>query len=158
MALPTPPAPSTSAGLAAEPDGRVFAGGGDRLLEAVHGGAVIGVVAGALVLVEDDGVGGADAAHGVVGLVELGKHGFLVRNGDAQAADADGGRVVDEGGEVFARDADGHVDLVQLEVLEGGVVDERAQAVADRIGDDAVDLGGGVDLVVAVGVASSARS
>ena len=60
------------------------------------------------------------------------------------------GGVVDEPRQVLARHADRHVHLVQLAVPEGHVVDQRAEAVADRVGDHAVDLGVGVDLVVVV--------
>ena len=75
---------------------------------------------------------------------------FLVRDGDAESLDAPGRRVLDELGEVLARHAEGNVDLVELQVGEGGVVDQRAEAVAHRIGDHAVDLGLGVDLVVVI--------
>ena len=60
------------------------------------------------------------------------------------------GGVVDEPRQILARHAERHVDLVQLAVPKAGVVDQRAEAVADRIGDHAVDLRLGVDLVVVV--------
>ena len=86
----------------------------------------------------------------VVDLRELLDHLFLVRDGDAQAADAQRPGLVDEAAQVLARHAEGHIDLVQPEVGESGVMDQGAEAMPDRIGHDAVDLGIGVDLVVAV--------
>ena len=78
------------------------------------------------------------------------EHFLLVRNRDAQALDAPGGRVVDEPQQVLARHADRDVHLVQLPMAESGVVDLRTETVADRVGDHPVDLGLGVDLVVVV--------
>ena len=73
-----------------------------------------------------------------------------MRNRDAQAADAELRGIVDESRKILARHAEGNIHLVHPEMLKRRVVDQRAEAVADRIGHHAVDLGVGVDLVVVV--------
>ena len=73
-----------------------------------------------------------------------------MRDGDAEAADAQGPGLVDEAAQVLPRHAEGHVDLVQSQVRETGVMDQGAEAVPDGIGHHAVDLGVGVDLLVAI--------
>ena len=57
---------------------------------------------------------------------------------------------LNEAFQVFAGNAEGRVDLIQLVVPECRVVHQRAEAVADGVADHAVDFGLGVDAVVVV--------
>ena len=72
---------------------------------------------------EDDGVGRADVPDHAVRLREPLDDLLLVRDGHAQSLDPQSGRVVEKLAQVLARHAERHVDLVQLQVGEGGVVD-----------------------------------
>ncbi len=78
------------------------------------------------------------------------QHGFLVRNRDAQAPDAQGRGVVQKLRQVLARHAERHVHGVDAQAAKRGVVDQRAEAVADRVADHAVDRRLRVDAVVVV--------
>ena len=138
-ALPAPPAPSTTRRFALHPLFDLL-GLADDSFEAVHRRAAIGVVTEPLCPVENDRVGRADAANGAVGLGQLLDDLLLVRNRDAQPVNVKPARVVDEPREVFPRHAKRNVDLVQLEVAEAHVVDQRAETVSDRIGHHSVDL------------------
>ena len=79
---------------------------------------IVGVVAGPDRAVENHRVGRPDAVNRFVDLGELLDHLFLVRNGDAQAADAQRPGLVDEAAQILPRHAERHVDLVQSEVGE----------------------------------------
>ena len=64
---------------------------------------------------------------------------------------------LDEAEEVFdARALQGEVDGVEGLAAEGGVEHQRREGVGDGVAGYAVDFGGGVDLVDAVGVEEGA--
>ena len=66
------------------------------LVQALHGGVIVGVVAAQLLSVEDQRIGGADSFRGFVGPGEPFHHRFFVRNRNAQAADTQRRRIINE--------------------------------------------------------------
>ena len=75
---------------------------------------------------------------------------LLERHGDAEALDGDLAHQLEQVGELVGLERE--VDGVDGLAAEGGVHHEGRERAADGIAGDAVDLGGGVDLIDAVGL------
>ena len=119
--------------------------------EGIHRGPIVGVVADpATVLLNDDRVAGPGAFDGPLLLLQERDERLLVGDGHAAPLDVQPQELLEERREFAVGHEERHHDLVQAEVAERGVVDRRAEALLDRVADDAVDLGLGVDLVVAI--------
>ena len=120
-------------------------------LERIHGRPIVGVVADApAVAVDDDRVARPGPLHGPLLLLEQRDDRLLVGNRHAAPLDVQPEQLAEERLQLAVGDEERHQDLVQPQVAERGVMNRRAQALLDRIADDAVDLGLGVDLVVEV--------
>ena len=101
------------------------------------------------ILGTEDGVAGADLRGERVGVLEVRHDLLLQRHGDAEALD---GNLLDQLEQVgqlagLQREVDGVDGLA----AEGRVHHHGRERAADGVAGDAVDLGGGVDLVDAVG-------
>ncbi len=97
-----------------------------------------------------DGVDGADLGGERVGLLEVGEDLLLERHGDGDALDGDLVDELEQVGELGG--LEGEVDGVDGLAAEGRVHHDGRERGADGVAGDAVDLGGGVDLVDAVGL------
>src|SRR5205085_5042269 len=87
------------------------------------------------------GVGRADALDvRVFGLRELGRR-FLVRDRDAVAREGDSVEILQETRQFATRHPERNIDPVFAQLFEGSVVNQGAEAVSDRIADDAEHTG-----------------
>ena len=156
----TPPAPRIStclsnSGLASSSLVAAAHGGFER----IHRRAVVGVVADPpAVLLEDDRVAGPGPLDGPLLLLQERHDRLLVGDRDAAPLDVQPEQLLEERRQLAVGDQERHHDLVQPELAERGVVDRGAQALLDRVADDAVDLGLGVDLVVGDSRSSGPRT
>ena len=92
----------------------------------------------------EDGVDGADGAVHLRDLVDVLHHRDLVRDRDAHAAEvAQRAHARERTLHVLDRKCD--VDEVEIQRLEGRVVDRRREAVPDRIADDGAELRAAAD-------------
>ena len=136
---------SDVAGTAAHSAGQRRPNAGRRLFEDRDHATVVGVEGGEAVGASDQGVGRLGPLDGLVLARGGGGGPFLVRDGDAVALD---GHLVEacEGSRPGrARHPERQVDGIEAELAKGHVVDQRTEAVPDRIADDAEHLGVGVD-------------
>jgi len=70
---------------------------------------------------------------------------ILVRHRDRHATEAQGAHRVDGGGGIAGADRERHIDPVESDRCERGVVDRRRQRMPDRIADDGRNSGMPVD-------------
>ncbi len=127
----------------------------DALFERADDAGDVGVEAVELaVLSAEDGVAGADLGGERVGVLQVGHDLLLERHGDAEALDGDLVDQLEQVGELVGLERE--VDGVDGLAAEGGVHHDGRERAADGVAGDAVDLGGGVDLVDAVGLDQSA--
>ncbi len=123
---------------------------GQALFERADDAGDVGVEAVELAILRaEDGVAGADLGGEGVGLLEVRHDLLLERHGDAEALDGDLVDELEQVGELVGLERE--VDGVDGLAAEGGVHHDGRERAADGIAGDAVDLGGGVDLVDAVG-------
>ena len=74
---------------------------------------------------------------------------LLVGDRHAATLQVEPEQLFEKGRQLTIRDQERHHDLVQTKLAEGGVVHHRAHTLLDRVTDNAIDLGCGVDLVEA---------
>ncbi len=94
-------------------------------------------------------VAGADLRREGIGLLEVRHDLLLERHGDAEALNGDLVDELEEVGELGGLERE--IDGVDGLATEGSVHHDRGERAADGVASDAVDLGGGVYLIDAVG-------
>jgi hypothetical protein len=145
----------TSAPLSRMPKG-LGSTEGHTLLDGAGDAGDVGVEAVELaVLGAEDGVAGADLGGEGVSLLKVRHDLLLERHGDAEALDGDLVDELEQVGELVGLERE--VDGVDGLAAEGGVHHHGREGAADGVAGDAVDLGGSVDLVDAIGVDEGAR-
>ena len=97
---------------------------------------------------DDDGVDRADVGGEIVAVFEMLQDFLLVRNRDAETANAEVGDGFEKVGQVVNQE--GQVDCVHLFGGERGIVEERGERVADWISDDAEDASAAIQFVSAI--------
>jgi hypothetical protein len=137
-------------GSACAEDEHLGSAEGHALFERAGDTGDVGVEAVELaVLRTEDGVAGADLGRERVGLLEVRHDLLLERHGDAEALD---GNLVDELEEVAELGGlEREVDGVDGLAAEGGVHHDGRERAANGVAGDAIDLGGCVDLIDAIG-------
>ena len=115
--------------------GRVEAAFQQGMHEAGH----VGVLAAEPVVPPVQGVGGAHELHALAAVIQQGQDLHLVRQGDGAAADAQKAHAVHESRQFFRGQLPEHVGRGDAQGLEGGVVQQRAQALGQGPADDAIE-------------------
>ena len=111
-------------------------------LEASDEAAAVGVEAATgAVLVDLDGVDGADEGGGLGDVVEELDDGLLVRNGDVEAAEAEGDGAGHGVAEALGPDLEREVDPREAKGFEAGVVHGRRSGVLNGEAEEAGELG-----------------
>ena len=129
-------------GSACAPEQRAFAGGvAAGLFERALEAGDVGVVALQMAVVVDDGVDRADETGGLVEAVHVADDGFLVGDGDVCAERVGFAEALDEGGELVGGGVPGFVAGVEVDGVEGGLLEAGGDAVGDGASDHA-DAGG----------------
>ena len=107
--------------------------------QGVYGGLVVSVVAGNLLAIEQGRIAGPDRGGiGIYLIEEL--HDFLfVRNRDAESLDSQVRAISQERSEFIKWNSKGNVDHVQIRILEGGIVNDGAEAMSHRIRDHTIN-------------------
>ena len=140
-----------ASGSAGSEDEDLGSAEGHALFERAGDAGDVGVEAVELaVLGAEDGVAGADLGGEGIGVLEVRHDLLLERHGDAEALDGDLVDQLEEVGELVGLERE--VDGVDGLAAEGGVHHDGRERAADGVAGDAVDLGGGVDLIDAVGL------
>jgi hypothetical protein len=119
----------------------------ESILDGSEGSGSVGIGDAPLIIAAKESVG---SAHFIAGFVsEAGelKHGFLMRNGDAVAADVDACELSEGFFELIFGYADRDVDGIEAEFSECRVVDQRTFALGDGIADHGKDSGVLIDAI-----------
>ena len=129
---------------------------GDALFERAGDAGDVGIEAVELaVLRAEDGVTGADLCGERIGLFEVRHDLLLERHGDRESLDGDFVNQLQEIGEF--RSLEREIDGVDGLAAEGGVHHDGRERAADRVASDAVDFGGVVNLIDAIGFDEGTR-
>ena len=110
-------------------------------------GIVIGVIGSESSLRHDQRIGRSHHRGRGVLLFGHRQRCFLMRNRDAVTPNGNDFKSLQERGQLPARDAEGNVDAIDAQLVHGGIVNNRAEAVANGVADDSVNLSAGVDVL-----------